>query len=101
MPNDRFGCSVGLDQNLAIVGAYFNDELATSAGAAYLFDISTGQQLSKLLAKDEEENTIILAGFGDALPLAALTRSSELHAPMSSKMMKVQLTCLTSVTALP
>jgi len=44
---DRFGASVSLDGNLALIGTYWG-------GSAYLFDITTGEQLHKLLASDGE-----------------------------------------------
>jgi outer membrane protein assembly factor BamB len=48
----EFGGSVGISGNLAIVGA---EEAPTGnglTGAAYLFDVSTGQQVRKLAAED-------------------------------------------------
>ena len=55
--DDRFGCSVAIDDNIAIVGSQFNDHIAGSnAGSAYLFDIKTGKQLYKLTAKDAESD---------------------------------------------
>lgn len=41
-PNDFFGLSVSLSGNLALVGAQNDDTGATNAGAAYLFDVTTG-----------------------------------------------------------
>ena len=50
---DDFGWSVSIDGNFAVVGARCRDELGgTNTGAAYLFDVTTGQQLAKLLADD-------------------------------------------------
>ncbi|MEN0112083.1 MAG: hypothetical protein AAF805_15285, partial [Planctomycetota bacterium] len=50
--DDRFGASVAIDGGLAIVGAYGDDDGGSDAGAAYLFDVATGQQTAKLLAAD-------------------------------------------------
>jgi hypothetical protein len=50
--NDYFGCSVAIEDNVAIVGAYGKD----NTGAAYLFDITTGIQLMKLTAQDAAES---------------------------------------------
>ncbi len=50
--DDRFGISVALSGNLVLVGAYRNDEKASDAGAAYVFDARTGNQLAKLTAAD-------------------------------------------------
>jgi hypothetical protein len=52
-----FGSSVDISGNGAIVGAFGNDdacpsEIGCNSGAAYLFDLTTGQQLFKLTASD-------------------------------------------------
>ena len=47
---DRFGFSVAISGTTAIVGAL--GELFDGSGWAYLFDITTGQQLAKLTASD-------------------------------------------------
>jgi hypothetical protein len=47
-----FGVAVAIDGNLALVGAFGDDTNGANAGAAYLFDISTGAQLAKILAPD-------------------------------------------------
>jgi hypothetical protein len=47
-----FGSSVAISGNIALVGADYESSLASSAGAAYLFDLNTGKQLFKLLAPD-------------------------------------------------
>jgi len=49
---DGFGITVGISDNIAIVGAYSDDDAGTSSGSAYLFDITTGVQLAKLTASD-------------------------------------------------
>jgi outer membrane protein assembly factor BamB len=49
---DAFGSSVAIQGDRAVVGAMFNAEAGRSAGAAYVFDITTGQQLHKLIASD-------------------------------------------------
>jgi outer membrane protein assembly factor BamB len=51
-PEDVFGFSVAISGNTAIVGARNNDERGTNAGAAYLYDVITGQELFKLTASD-------------------------------------------------
>jgi FG-GAP repeat protein len=50
--NDRFGRSVAISGNRAIIGAFGDDGKAEDAGAAYLFDATTHQQLFKLTASD-------------------------------------------------
>lgn len=51
-PNDRFGSSVAISGNTAIIGAPRDDDMGSNSGSAYLFDISTGEQIGKLLADD-------------------------------------------------
>ncbi len=45
---DRFGNGIAFSGNLAIIGAPQHDSAANNAGAAYLFDLNTGNQLAKL-----------------------------------------------------
>jgi len=49
---DRFGVSVGVDENTAVVGAHWNDDAGLNSGSAYLFDVATGVHLHKLTASD-------------------------------------------------
>ena len=49
---DEFGISVAISGTTAIVGAHLEDGNGTSSGSAYLFDISTGVQIAKLLSSD-------------------------------------------------
>ena len=47
---DQFGFnSIAISGTIAIVGAHQNDDNGNQSGSAYLFDISTGQQIAKLL----------------------------------------------------
>jgi hypothetical protein len=52
--NDRFGVSVAVDGNFAVIGAYQNDSNGIDAGAAYVFEHtgSTWLQRQKLTASD-------------------------------------------------
>ena len=57
LPNDGtafdwFGYSVEITGQTAIVGAPRGDDNGTNSGSAYLFDITTGRQIAKLLPKD-------------------------------------------------
>jgi outer membrane protein assembly factor BamB len=52
LPGDQFGISVSLDGDLALVGARQESSIKEDSGAAYLFDVNTGQQLHKLKAND-------------------------------------------------
>jgi outer membrane protein assembly factor BamB len=49
---DFFGWSVSLSGNLALVGAFLDDDNGSASGSAYLFDATTGQQLHKLTPSD-------------------------------------------------
>ena len=49
---DFFGVSVGIDGGRAVVGAPGDDDNGPWSGAAYLFDVASGQQLAKLLPAD-------------------------------------------------
>ena len=50
--NDWFGTSVAINDTVAIVGAHLDDDSDTNSGSAYLFDITTGLQINKLLPKE-------------------------------------------------
>jgi hypothetical protein len=81
--HDAFGRSIGINGTTAIVGAYRNDvngphnALGSEAGAAYLFDTTSGAQRAKLNADDAMSNdgfgisvaisgnTVIVGAFGD------------------------------------
>ncbi|MEZ6193095.1 MAG: hypothetical protein R3C45_17625 [Phycisphaerales bacterium] len=51
-PEDRFGGSVAISGDIAIIGAEFDDDSGNDSGSAYLFDVNTGNQLFKLTAAD-------------------------------------------------
>tara|TARA_R110002073_G_scaffold118918_4_gene259076 strand:- start:29461 stop:31881 length:2421 start_codon:yes stop_codon:yes gene_type:complete len=51
---DKFGVSVSISGNTAIIGADGIAFGSMSQGAAYLFDVTTGEQLIKLTADDGE-----------------------------------------------
>jgi len=53
-PDDQFGAAVAIHGDIAVIGAWNDDDNGLDAGAAYLFDVTTGQQLTKLLALDGE-----------------------------------------------
>lgn len=48
----EFGISVDAEGDLAVVGAWGDQSRGPKTGAAYLFRISTGQQLAKLIPND-------------------------------------------------
>jgi len=51
---DRFGRSVAISGNTALVGAYGDDDGGDESGSAYLFDVTTGNQIAKLTASDAD-----------------------------------------------
>jgi hypothetical protein len=54
MQGDEFGCAVAIEGECAIVGAYLDDDLASQAGAAFVFRKTNGvwTQTQQLLAGD-------------------------------------------------
>lgn len=69
--NDNFGYSVGISENIAIVGAYYDDNPDINSGSAYVFirdDMAWGQQ-AKLSAADGE----ISDNFGCSVSLSGDT----------------------------
>lgn len=52
--SDQLGISVASDGSIVVAGAHFDDERGSSAGAAYVFNAMTGEQVFKLLAQDAE-----------------------------------------------
>ena len=52
--NDRFGIDVSVAGDMAVVGAYFEDEAGDNCGAAYVFEFdgSAWQELAKLVPSD-------------------------------------------------
>ena len=54
--SDEFGCAVAAADGVVVVGAYRDDDMGFDAGAAYLFDATTGAQIAKLVAPDGAEN---------------------------------------------
>ncbi len=78
---DEFGWSVALDGRLGVIGAPGHDAAGTDSGAAYVFDVLSGQQLWKLTPNDGREGDmfgISVSIDGDfAIVGAALTDSAE------------------------
>ncbi len=59
--NDEFGGAVALNGQIAYIGTRRDDDLGTTSGSVYVFDIGTGEQIGKLLADDGDE----FSGFGN------------------------------------
>ncbi len=51
-PGDLFGHCLAQEGSLALIGAPFADALGSDSGAAYLFDVNSGQELQKLIPSD-------------------------------------------------
>ena len=49
---DEFGRSVSISGDRAIVGSPFDDDYGLDSGSAYIFDVTTGQELFQLIASD-------------------------------------------------
>jgi len=54
---DRFGESVAISGNRCIVGSPHDDDQGNSSGSAYIFDVTTGQQLFKLTGSQSADFT--------------------------------------------
>ncbi len=70
VPNDAkggdvFGLAVVIQGNYALINAIYSDNQGTNSGAAYLFDITTGQQIRKFLPDDGAEGDLF--GFSLAM----------------------------------
>ena len=50
--SDYFGSSVAISGNYAIVSSPGNDDVGASSGSAYIFNITTGNEVHKLTASD-------------------------------------------------
>ncbi len=67
--NDRFGSSVAIAGDIALIGAYGDDDSGPLSGSAYLFDVTTGVQLAKLTPDDGAEDD----WFGSSVAIAGDT----------------------------
>ena len=66
---DGFGNSLAISGNTAIIGAAFKQSNA-AAGAVYLFDLTTGQELLKLTASDAADHDVFgILSLSAATPL--------------------------------
>lgn len=66
---DDFGYSVAISGNTAIVGARFDEHAGIASGSAYLFDVTTGEPLRKLVAADAAVNQ----NFGQTVAISGST----------------------------
>ncbi len=49
---DFFGTSVGISNNIVVVGSPWDDDNGSKSGSAYLFNATTGAQITKILPDD-------------------------------------------------
>ena len=66
---NHFGFSVAISGATAIVGALFDDDNGFESGSAYLFDITTGRQIAKLLPDDGAQGD----SFGYSVAISGVT----------------------------
>lgn len=53
-PDDTFGrIALALDGNLALIASEFDDGAHFASGSAYLFDVTTGNQLARITSSDD------------------------------------------------
>jgi len=52
MFSDQFGIAVAVSGDIAVVGSWQDDDLGNFSGAAYLFDVTSGAQIAKILPED-------------------------------------------------
>ncbi|MCH2113935.1 MAG: FG-GAP repeat protein [Pirellulales bacterium] len=67
--DDRLGQAVAISGNVAIAGADRNSHAGIHSGAAYLFDVTTGNELFKLTASDADERDV----FGHSVAISGNT----------------------------
>ncbi|PCI07876.1 hypothetical protein COB72_09410 [bacterium] len=54
--NDNFGGAIAIDNGIVAIGTPWDDDNGTDSGSVYLFDVSTGVELAKLLPSDGAAN---------------------------------------------
>jgi len=69
VPNDNLGAASAISGSVAIVAAPRDDASGTQSGSAYLFDVSTGQELHKLVPDDG----VLFDTFGFAVAISGNT----------------------------
>jgi len=74
-PADFFGFSVAISDDVAIIGAYGDDDHGAFSGSAYVYDATTGNQLFKLISDDGANGDLLgwsVAISGDIAVVGAL-----------------------------
>ena len=73
--HDRFGRSVAIHGTKIVVGAPRSDAMGSDAGAAYVFDLTTGLELEKLVASDAAADDFLgwsVSVWGEDVAVASL-----------------------------
>lgn len=86
-PLDHFGSRVAISGNIAVVTAWGDNHAGEDSGSAYVFDITTGQQLRKLTAVDARAGDHLgtaVAIDGDLVVIGATSDFSPGHNPGSA-----------------
>ena len=55
---DVFGTAIVIQGNYALINSIYSDPKGTNSGAAYLFDITTGEQIRKFVPEDGAEGDL-------------------------------------------
>lgn len=63
---DLFGYSVALNNRFALIGSAYSDRKGADSGAAYLFDLASGQQIQTLQADDASAGDV----FGNSVAIS-------------------------------
>lgn len=76
---DHFGESVAISGNTAIVGAWSDNDNGIDSGSAYLFDTTTGLQITKLLPSDgaQSDNFGFSVSISDTIALVGAYHDDE------------------------
>lgn len=72
---DVFGRTVDADGSLVVIGAFGDDDMGRDAGAAYVFNLETGDLVQKLLAPDGQDGDIFgidVAIDGDLIAIGSI-----------------------------
>jgi len=77
---DRFGSTVSIFDGIVAIGAPGDSDLGANSGSVYLFDVSTGNQLFKLLADDGDADDLFGSSVAVSdLILAAGAKQDDVH----------------------
>ena len=66
LANDRFGASIAMEDGVLIIGSPWNDLSGASAGAVYLHDVDTGEEIGRLVPEDQASSM----NFGNAVSIS-------------------------------